>query len=71
MSYFVIDKECANKIYDNDDFEISLKKFKSEEEANNYLNGVTKSPMLISLEKKILVKYYQIEWVKGGKILKK
>ena len=52
MSYFVIDKECANKIYDNDDFEISLKKFKSEEEANNYLNGVTKSPMLISLEKK-------------------
>jgi ribonuclease HI len=43
MSYFVIDKECSNKIYDNDDFEISLKKFKSEEEANNYLNGVTKS----------------------------
>ena len=52
MSYFVIDKECSNKIYDNDDFEISLKKFKSEEEANNYLYGVTKSKVLISLEQK-------------------
>ena len=58
MSYFVIDKECANKIYDNDDFEINLKKFKSEEEANNYLNGVTKSPMLTSLEKRFPDKYF-------------
>ena len=39
MPYFVIDKKCANQIYDKDDFEISLKQFKTQEEASNYLKG--------------------------------
>ena len=39
MPYFVIDKECANQIYEKDDFEISLKQFKTQEEASNYLKG--------------------------------
>jgi ribonuclease HI len=39
MPYFVIDKECANQIYDKDDFEISLKQFKTQEGASNYLKG--------------------------------
>jgi len=39
MPYFVIDKKCANQIYDKDDFEISLKQFKTQGEASNYLKG--------------------------------
>ena len=39
MPYFVIDKKCANQIYEIDDFEISLKQFKTQEEASNYLKG--------------------------------
>ena len=39
MPYFVIDKKCANQIYDKDDFEISLKQFTTQEEASNYLKG--------------------------------
>ena len=39
MPYFVIDKECANQIYEKDDFEISLKQFTTQEEASNYLKG--------------------------------
>jgi ribonuclease HI len=39
MPYFVIDKKCANHIYDKDDFEISLKQFTTQEEASNYLKG--------------------------------
>jgi len=58
MSYFVIDKESANKVYDNDDFEISLKQFKTEEESYNYLNGITKSPMLKMVEKRFPGKYF-------------
>jgi len=42
MPYFVIDSSCANQVYDNDDFEISLKQFNSPEEATNYLQGITK-----------------------------
>ena len=39
MPYFVIDKKCANQIYDKDDFEISLKQFTTRVEASNYLKG--------------------------------
>ena len=39
MSYYVIDKSCANTIYDNDDFDIILKKFKNKQKAINYLNN--------------------------------
>lgn len=52
MSYFVIDKECSNKIYDEEEFDIEIKEFKCEKEAKDYLNGETKSKMLLRLEKK-------------------
>ena len=39
MAYFVIKKECANNIYDYEDFEVEILEFKTKESAENYLAG--------------------------------
>ena len=40
MPYFVIKKDCASQVYDNEDFEVEILEFKTHLEAENYLNGI-------------------------------
>jgi len=38
MPYFVIKKDCANNIYDYEDFEVEILEFKTKDSAENYLD---------------------------------
>lgn len=47
MSYFVIKKDCASQVYDNEDFEVEVLEFISKDKAETYLNkNNIESPML-------------------------
>lgn len=48
MSYYVIKKDSASKVYDNEDFEVEVLEFISKDKAETYLNknNNNESPML-------------------------
>tara|TARA_Y100000389_G_scaffold199868_1_gene239132 strand:+ start:5736 stop:6356 length:621 start_codon:yes stop_codon:yes gene_type:complete len=48
--YYIIDPKCANKVYDNEDFEIDLLEFKKKETAEYYLKyGILKKKSDVSI----------------------
>ena len=52
--YYIIDPNCCNKVYDNEDFDIHLLKFKTKEAADIYLKySINEIPTEIDIRKRI------------------
>ncbi len=52
--YYIIDPNCCNKVYENEDFDIHLLKFKTKEAADIYLKySINEIPTEIDIRKRI------------------
>ena len=52
--YYIIDPNCCNKVYENEDFDIHLLKFKTKEVADIYLKySINEIPTEIDIRKRI------------------
>ena len=56
--FYIIDPKCCNKVYDNEDFDIHLLKFKTKEAADIYLKySINEIQTKIDISKKIEKEY--------------